>query len=271
MGSLDEKVALVTGGGSGIGRASVRRLASEGARVAVIDINESAAAESAAAVGGLAVAGDVSRSDEWRRIVSEVTTAFGGLDIAHLNAGVTTAVADITELTDEQYRRIVGVNMDGVVFGVRAVVPELRRRGGGAIVATASLAGIVAFPLDAAYTLTKHAVVGFCRALGRGLAPDQITINSVCPGLVDTPLLSGPIRDALIESGFPLIDPEAVAEAVFGCVVGEATGQAIVVQAGLDPTPYRFGRPPGPREAGAVGKLPPEWISDPGTERSKEA
>jgi NAD(P)-dependent dehydrogenase (short-subunit alcohol dehydrogenase family) len=267
MGQLDGKAALVTGGASGIGLATARRLSHLGARVAIVDIDADAAGSAAEAVGGIAVAGDVSSSQEWTRIVSEVTSGLGGLDIAHLNAGVTTGVADIAELTDEQYRRIVGVNMDGVVFGVRAVVPELRARGGGSIVATASLAGIVAFPLDAAYTLTKHAVVGFCRALGKVLAQDGITINCVCPGLVDTPLLTGPIRGALVESGFPLIDPDSVAEAVLSCVLGEGTGQAIVVQAGLEPTPYRFGRPPGPREAGAVGKLPPAWIADPGTPR----
>jgi len=268
MGSLDGKTALVTGGASGIGLATVKRLSSEGARVAVVDLDPQAAAAAASAVNGVAVPGDVSRSEEWPRIVSEVRSTLGGLDIAHLNAGVTTGIADITELTDEQYRRIVGVNMDGVVFGVRAVVPEMRSRGGGAIVATASLAGIVAFPLDAAYTLTKHAVVGFCRALGRALEAEGITINAVCPGLVDTPLLTGPIRDALVESGFPLIAASDVAEAVYGCVVGGATGQAIVVQAGLEPTPYRFGRPPGPRQEGSVGRIPPEWIADPGTPRT---
>jgi NAD(P)-dependent dehydrogenase (short-subunit alcohol dehydrogenase family) len=267
MGSLDGKVALVTGAASGIGLATAHLLTENGARVAVVDINDESARTAAEAVGGVALQADVSRSDEWARIVPAVRAELGGLDIAHLNAGVTTGVADITQLTDEDYRRIVGVNMDGVVFGVRAVVPELRVRGGGAIVATASLAGIVAFPLDAAYTLTKTAVVGFVRALGRGLVAEGITINAVCPGLVDTPLLTGEIRDALIESGFPLIDPRGVAEAVLGCVLGESSGQAIVVQAGLEPTPYRFGRPPGPRLAGAEGRLPPEWIADPGTRR----
>jgi len=177
-------------------------------------------------------------------------------------------VADVAELSDEDYRRIVGVNVDGVVFGTRAVLPELRKRGGGAIVATASLAGVIAFPLDAAYTLTKHAVVGWVRSLGKGFATEGITINAVCPGLVDTPLLTGPIRDALIESGFPLIEPSSVAEAVVGCFLGDETGQAIVVQAGLEPTPYRFSRPPGPRQEGAVGRIPPEWIADPGTPKS---
>ena len=138
-----------------------------------------------------------------RRSVPEL----GGLDIAHLNAGVTTGVADITELTDEQYRRIVGVNRTGwssASESRRSRAPQTR--GGGAIVATASLAGIVAFPLDAAYTLTKHAVVGLVRSLGRVLAGDRITINACARVLSTRRLLTGPIRDALVESGFPLID-----------------------------------------------------------------
>ena len=182
MESLENKVALVTGGASGIGLATARRLASNGARVAIVDLDGEGAESAATEVGGIAVRADVSRSDEWARIVSSVREQLGGLDVAHLNAGVTTGVADITELTDEQYRRIVGVNMDGVTFGVRAVVPELRSRGGGAIVATASLAGIVAFPADAAYTMTKYAVVGLVRALGRVLAAEGITLNCGLPG-----------------------------------------------------------------------------------------
>ena len=270
MESLEKKVALVTGGASGIGLATARLLASKGAKVAVVDLDGDRAADVAAEVAGIAIRADVSRSEEWTRIVSTVRDQLGGLDVAHLNAGVTTGVADITALTDEQYRHIVGVNMDGVTFGVRAVIPELRRRGGGAIVATASLAGIVAFPADAAYTMTKYAVVGLVRALGRVLGAEGITLNAVCPGLVDTPLLTGPIRDALTESGFPLIDADSVAAAVLGCVLGDATGQAMVVQAGLEPTPYRFGRPPGPREPGAVGKLPPEWLADPGAPSAED-
>lgn len=264
MQTLENKVALVTGGASGIGLATVRGLNALGAKVAVVDIDEESALRAAKEVGGLAILADVSKSEEWPRIVSTVVSELGGLDAVHLNAGVTTGVADITELTDEQYRRIVGVNQDAVVFGVRQVVPELRSRGGGAIVATASLAGIVAFPLDAAYTLTKHAVIGFVRSLGRAFAADNITINAVCPGLVDTPLLAGPIREALVESGFPLIDANSVAEAVIECMLGDATGQAVVVQAGREPTAYRFARPPGPREPGSIGRLPPEWIADPG-------
>jgi len=263
MGALTGKVAVVTGGASGIGLASATLLAAEGAAVVVADANGAGAEAAAATVGGVAVRADVSKVGDWDAIL-EAARGLGGLDIAHLNAGTTTGQEDIAALTDEQYRRILGVNVDGIVFGTRAVVPELEARGGGAIVATSSLAGIVAFPGDPIYTLTKHAVVGFVRSAAPRLAERNIRINAICPGLVDTPLIDGEIRDALASSGFPLISPQSVAEAVLGCVLGEDSGQAVVVQLGREPVAYRFGRPPGPREPGAEGKLPPSWLADPG-------
>ena len=263
MGSLEGKVAVVTGAGSGIGKASARRLAVEGATLIVVDVNPDGVKATADEVGGVPVVADVGCVGDWIGVV-DAARARGGLDIAYLNAGVTTGEPDITRLSDDQYRRILSVNVDGVVFGARAVVPVIAARGGGAVVATSSLAGIIGFPGDPIYTLTKHAVVGFIRALAPHLEERNITINAICPGLVDTPLIDGEVRDALAGSGFPMISPESVAEAVLGCVVGEGTGQAIVVQAGRDPVAYRFGRPPGPREPGAEGRLPPAWLSDPG-------
>ncbi len=169
--------------------------------------------------------------DEWPGIVEAVTARFGGIDLAHLNAGVMTGEADITALTDEAYRRIMSVNVDGVVYGVRALVPALAARGGGAIVATASLAGLIGFSPDPIYCLTKHAVVGLVRSLVPQLAEHHITINAVCPSIVDTPMV-GDSRELLEGSGFPLIDPEAVAEAVVDRLAGEESGQAMVIQAG---------------------------------------
>ena len=263
MGTLEGKVAVVTGGASGIGLASCRLLASEGATVVVVDANGEGADKAAAALGGVAVQADVGNVGDWAGIV-EAARRLGGIDVAYLNAGVTTGEQDIAKLTDEQYRRILSVNVDGIVFGTRAVVPELVARGGGAVVATSSLAGIVAFAGDPIYTLTKHAVVGFVRAVAPHLAEQHITINAICPGLVDTPLIDGEIRDALADSGFPLIPAEAVAEAVLGCVQGQETGQAVVVQLGREPVAYRFGRPPGPRQPGVEGKIPPAWLGDAG-------
>src|SRR5664280_2584011 len=199
----------------------------------------------------------VGRSDDWPGIVEAVITRFGGIDLAHLNAGVTTGEADITKVTDDIYRRAVGVNVDGVVFGVRALVPALSARGGGAIVATASLAGLIGFSPDPIYCLTKHAVVGLVRSLGPQLAEHHITINAVCPSIVDTPLIDD-MREVLEGSGFPLIDVATVSEAVFDRLVGEETGEAMVIQAGREALPFRFARPPGPRVGGTVGQMPPE-------------
>jgi NAD(P)-dependent dehydrogenase (short-subunit alcohol dehydrogenase family) len=269
MGALEGKIAIVTGGASGIGLASCRRLSGEGATLIVVDANGEGAEKVVSELGGVAVRADVASTDDWARIIA-AARQLGGLDIAYLNAGVTTGEEDITKVTDEQYRRIMSVNVDGIVFGTRAVVPELMTRGGGAVVATSSLAGIVAFAGDPMYTLTKHAVVGFVRAVAPRLAEHHITINAICPGLVDTPLIDGQIRDALAGAGFPLIAPETVAEAVLGCVVGEDTGQAVVVQLGREAVAYRFGRPPGPRAPGVEGRIPPEWLADQGSTRRSE-
>ena len=260
---LDGKVALVTGGASGIGLASARRFARAGATVVVVDLDGDQAAAVAAELGGAALRADVASSDAWPSVIAAGRAA-GGIDIVHLNAGVTTGQQEITELTDEEYRRIMGVNVDHVVFGTRACVPEMAARGGGAIVVTASLAGLVALPGDPVYTLSKHAVVGFVRAMAPRLQEQRITMNAVCPGMVDTPLLAGEVRDLLVDSGFPLIDPDAVAGAVVDCATGGATGMLMTVQAGSDPVAYRFARPPGPRVAGAEGRVPPGWLGDAG-------
>ena len=246
MGALDGKVAVISGGASGIGLATANRFAAEGASVVVVDRNAEAGAKVAADLGGHFVAAEVGSATDWTRVVEEATAAFGGVDIAYLNAGVTTGEPDITALTDEQYRRILGANVDGVVFGARAVVPAITARGGGAIVATASLAGLIAFPPDPIYTLTKHAVVGLVRSLAGQLEPKGITINAVCPGIVDTPLI-GDGGARLKEAGFPVIDPADIAAAVLGCVTGTATGQCVVCQAGAEPVPYQFRDVPGPR------------------------
>jgi NAD(P)-dependent dehydrogenase (short-subunit alcohol dehydrogenase family) len=255
MGSLAGKVAVVTGGGSGIGLATATRLAVAGASVAVVDLHGESAERAASDLGGLALQADVGCSDEWPGIVEAVTHRFGGIDFAHLNAGITTGEADITAVTDEIYRRATSVNVDGVFFGVRAVVPAMVERSGGAIVASASLAGLIGFSPDPIYCLSKHAVVGLVRSLEPQLEAKGITINAVCPSIVDTPLIAD-MREVLAASGFPLIDVESVSTTVVDLLSGEATGQAMVIQVGRDAIPFRFARPPGPRVSGSVGQLP---------------
>jgi NAD(P)-dependent dehydrogenase (short-subunit alcohol dehydrogenase family) len=260
MGALAGKVAVVTGGGSGIGRATAEQLAGSGCSVAVVDRDLRAAEDVAGSLDGLALRADVGAAEEWPAIVDAVTDRFGGIDLAHLNAGVTTGEGDITKITDALYRRALGANVDGVFFGVRALVPALSARGGGAIVATASLAGLIGFSPDPLYCLTKHAVVGLVRSLGPQLAEHGITFNAVCPGMVDTPLIDD-VRDVLRESGFPLIDVGAVSDAVIDRLRGEETGEAMVIQAGREALAFRFARPPGPRAEGAEGRLPPSGLA----------
>lgn len=220
--------ALVTGGEGGIGRAIRARLESEGYEVESLD---------------LTTGFDVGDPAAWERIAS--------VDLACLNAGVLTGESDPRRLTDEQYRRAVAVNVDGVVFGVRRLAQVMD---GGAIVATASLAGLTAMPSDVVYSLTKHAVVGFVRSVAPLLEP--IRINAVCPGIADTAMVDHE-REALQAAGFPLLRPEEVADAVWLAAASERSGECWFVQPGREPAPFRFPNLPGPRrDGGKVGPPP---------------
>jgi NAD(P)-dependent dehydrogenase (short-subunit alcohol dehydrogenase family) len=253
--TLAGKVALVTGGASGIGEATVRRLVEEGATVAIVDTNDVRGAALARELGGRFVRADVAEPADWRRAVDDVCNSLGGLDLAHLNAGTSIAQPDIAALSDDDYRRIMRANVDGVVFGMRAVVPAIAARGGGAVVVTASLAGLIPIAFDPVYALTKHGVVGLVRSLAPALAEQRITVNCVCPGLTDTPLISG-ARDRLEAVGFPLIPPSDIAAAVVACMAGDASGEAYVCQAGRPPVAFEFHGVPGPRG----GVRPPEGL-----------
>jgi NAD(P)-dependent dehydrogenase (short-subunit alcohol dehydrogenase family) len=228
---LQRRSALVTGGRSGIGAAIVAALERDGVRVDVLDITDGF---------------DVSDPGAWE--------AVGPVDLACLNAGVVAAEPDMAEISDEQYRRIVGVNVDGVVFGVRRLAQVMD---GGAIVVTASLAGLISTEPDPLYALTKHAVVGFVRSAAPLLATRGIRLNMVNPGFVDTPLLGDAGREALTAAGFPLLQPEDVAAAVLRVAEDDDVGQAWVVQPGREPEKFRFPNLPGPRVPGKEGMRPP--------------
>jgi NAD(P)-dependent dehydrogenase (short-subunit alcohol dehydrogenase family) len=222
--------ALVTGGEGGIGRAMRARLEAEGYTVESLDL-----------VNGF----DVTDPAAWDRVEA--------VDLACLNAGILTAETHIAKLGDEQYRRAVSVNVDGVVFGVRRMARVMDR---GTIVATASLAGLVGMPLDSIYSLTKHAVVGFVRSVAPQLEP--IRINAVCPGIADTPMLDlHDQRTVFTAAGFPLLQPDDVAEAMWLAATSGRTGECWFVQPGREPAPFRFPNVPGPRSAGETVGPPP--------------
>ncbi len=186
MGWLDGEVALVTGGGSGIGRAVVARFIEEGARVGVMERvperTEALRAEFGDRIIG--IAGDVASLAENRRAVAETVRAFGKLDVFVANAGIFDVYAEIAEMPEDQlaraYDELFGVNVKGVVYGARAALPELRKTRG-SMVFTASVAGLNSGGGGALYTASKHAVVGLVRQLAIELAPD-IRVNGVAPG-----------------------------------------------------------------------------------------
>jgi NAD(P)-dependent dehydrogenase (short-subunit alcohol dehydrogenase family) len=248
---LTGRVALVTGGASGIGAALTRHLLTAGARVAVADL-----ADPPADLGAdLALRLDVSRWPEWAPAVARVEAELGRLDLVFLNAGLASpppATIDGISLAD--YERLVGVNLHGVVYGVRATLPAVRRAGGGAVIATASLAGLTPIPGDPVYTLTKHAVVGLVRSLGPAHAEEGITIAAVCPGFTDTPLLA-PARATFEGSGFPLLSADEVAVAGLAAVSGPP-GACWLVQPGRDPQPYQFRGVPSARRDGDTARVP---------------
>ena len=155
--------------------------------------------------------------------------------------------------TVDDYRRIVGVNVDGVVFGVQALAPRMRE--GSAFVVTASLAGLIPMESDPLYVLTKHAVVGYARSMAPLLEPRGIRINLVCPGIVRTPMTED-AQARLDAAGFPLMEPEQIADAVLVAGRSELTGQAWVCQPGREPILFRFPGVPGPRVEGAEGMVP---------------
>ncbi len=240
MGALTDQTAIVTGAGSGIGRVATELFVAEGATVIAVERDEALARSVADALGCRAVVGSVDDPDLWTRVIAAAEAA-GGLDVAYLNAGRYGWTGPIDELPLDLYRHTLGANIDGVVLGTRAVVPAMRARGGGAIVATASLAGLVAFAPNPVYTLTKHTVVGFVRATAPNLAADHISFDAVCPSVVDTPMtveaLGGVDADAL---GFPMIDPATIARTALELATTEGTGRCVAVRADVEPFEWRF-------------------------------
>jgi NAD(P)-dependent dehydrogenase (short-subunit alcohol dehydrogenase family) len=215
--------------------------------VAVSDIDRDNGRAVADEVGGMFVPCDVTSYDENERAVQSVLDAHGRLDIAFLNAGIATGVGIGEDFDLDRYRLAMGVNLDGVVFGMRAAIAAMTGRGG-QIVATASLAGLTATAFDPIYGANKHAVVGLVRAAGAAYGPQGIGINAICPGFADTNIVSPEARDALGSIGVPLLTVERVVDAFMAAVTSEDSGQCWYIQPGRTIEPFRFRNVPGPRD-----------------------
>jgi meso-butanediol dehydrogenase / (S,S)-butanediol dehydrogenase / diacetyl reductase len=183
------KVAIVTGAASGIGAATARLLGGEGARVVVADLDHAGAMALAGEIDTLAIGVDV--ADPWavEAMVAHTVATFGGLDVLVNNAGMGT-VGSLAATSDETWRRVLAVNLDGVFHGLRAAIPRLRARGGGAVVNIASISGLAGDHGFAAYNAAKAGVINLTRSAALDHARHGIRINAVAPGLVDTPIVA---------------------------------------------------------------------------------
>ena len=249
---LTGRVALITGGASGIGRGTAERLASEGMEVCVVDLNGDAAASVADQIGGLAVTADVAERAALDAAFAQCFETFGRLDIAYLNAGITLDDGDIGALNVENYRGSLAVNVDHVVFGTSAAVRAMRASPEDvncrAIVATSSLAGLEPFYPTYIYTLTKHAVVGFIRSIAPDLAAERISAHAICPGITDTGVLSDAGRARMSKAGIPLIEVPRMVDIVMAAITSplDATGTCWAGIPDEPPLPWEFPAVPGP-------------------------
>lgn len=206
MGVLDNKVALVTGAGSGIGLAIAQSYAKEGAKVIVSDINEehgNQAVEKIKSEGGEAafVKADTSDAEQVEALVKSTVEIYGRLDIACNNAGIGGEQKLTGEYDLDSWRKVLSVNLDGVFYGCKYQLEQMEKNGGGVIVNIASIHGTVAAPLSSAYTASKHAVVGLTKNIGAEYGQKNIRCNAVGPAYIETPLLesaSGDMKEALI-------------------------------------------------------------------------
>ena len=246
---LSGRVAVVTGAASGIGRATALALADAGAAVVVADVDEAGGittVEQAEGAGRTArfVACDVSVEDEVEAAIRTATETFGRLDVLVNNAGIEGPVLPVHAQAPSDWRRVFEVNVHGTFYGIRHALPLLVAAERGVIVNVASVAGLDAFPLHAAYAASKHAVVGLTRTAALEVARSGVRVNAVCPGFVDTPMVAGGLASlgqtrAQVERRIPagrLGLADEVAQAVlYLCSDAAAyvTGQTLVIDGGL--------------------------------------
>ena len=244
MARLKDKIAVITGSGKGLGEAMALLFSREGAKIVVFDIDEPAGRETVEQIRGqggeaIFVHGDVSKPDDAVRVIDAAVDAYGRVDVLVNNAGihVDRTVADTTE---EEWDRILGVNLKGVFLCSKAAIPQMRRQGGGNIICISSISGLIGQLNQAAYNASKHGIIGLVRCMAYDHALENIRANAICPGVMNTPLVASvpeehiaPYRKSNLLERFA--EPIEVANAALFLASDESshvTGSAMVVDGG---------------------------------------
>jgi NAD(P)-dependent dehydrogenase (short-subunit alcohol dehydrogenase family) len=247
--SMAGKVALITGGGSGIGRATALKVAREGVNVIIADYNPDGALKTVAAIkeaGGRAdcVAADVTITRQVELMVSKAIETYGRLDYAFNNAGIEGAMADTAGYPEDSFDRVIATNLKAVWLCMKYEIPQMLKQGGGSIVNTASVLGLVGIEQAAAYNAAKHGVVGLTKTAALEFAQKNIRVNCVCPGFIRTAMVERVVdRGAIAEEMMVALEPmgrigrpEEIAEGVcwlFSDAASFVTGHSLAIDGGF--------------------------------------
>ena len=247
-------VALITGGTGGFGRALATKLKALDVTVVLADLDSERNRQVADELGCPFVVLDVTDRAANEAVVAQVEAEHGRLDAAFLNAGI--AGKSRQALDVDEFLKVVEIDLFGVVYGTEAALPALRRVGGGAVVVTASLAGLSPMPSDPGYSVAKGGAVAFVRSMAPRLTAQNITITAICPGFADTAIIDR-IRDEFTAAGFPVLTAEEVADAMVMAWTSAEPGAAYVIQPGVGVVPYKFkGVPSAKTETGETAVVP---------------
>ena len=246
---VKDKVALVTGGGSGIGRASALTFAREGAKVVVSDVVVEAGEETVQLIKNadgeaVFIKADVAQASAVEALIAKAVEAYGRLDCAHNNAGIEGNSAKLADYDEADWDRVIAINLTGVWLCMKYEIPQMLQQGSGAIVNTSSVAGLLGFRTGSAYVASKHGVLGLTKTAALEYAKSGIRVNAVCPGAIDTPMMGRitdhrPHRAAKMAAGEPvgrMGTPQEIAEAVVWLCSDAAsfvTGHPMTVDGGL--------------------------------------